>query len=74
MSKGTAFIDVPVAELSQVLSFVPHTYSVVGSVESRALDTVRLVLESEFIEGHGSQMVLSKRDVGSTRRILILPA
>jgi hypothetical protein len=71
---GYGTIDVCVDVLADAVRLFPSTYRVVGSRESIASGTVRLVVESEDISQDAyPHMTCMVRDAGSTRTITMEP-
>lgn len=71
--KGTAAIDVSVEILAQAAMLFPSTYRIIGSSCSLAPGTVRLIVESDAIEGEDMLMTCEVSDAGSTRTVVMKP-
>lgn len=73
MANGTAYLDVSVDMLQQVLLLLPSGYEVTGSKDSAIDKVVRLTVCSEMLVGEDNHITCVVTDAGSTRRVMVLP-
>jgi len=68
---GTGYLDVTTRALPHVLSSLPSSYRVAGSMQNAYPETVRLLLESSDLHGNVGALQLLIEDAGSTRTVRI---
>jgi hypothetical protein len=73
VTKGTAFLDVTVEAFAPLVDFLPRAYRIIGSAANQYPETVRLLVESDELNGHGHILTCEVHDVGSVRTIVVRP-